>query len=58
MLAALNEGEKLLIKEGPFSGLEAVFESYDGNERVIILLNFLNKQQKLTLPIGSVSKAQ
>ena len=58
MLAALNEGERILIKEGPFAGLEAIFESYDGNERVIILLNFLNKQQKLTLPIGSVSKAQ
>lgn len=58
MVAALNEGERVLINEGPFAGLDAVFQSYDGNERVIIFLNFLNKQQKLTLPLGSIGKAQ
>lgn len=58
LVAALKEGEKILINEGPFAGLDAIFKSYDGNERVIILLDFLNKQQKLTIPIGSVAKAQ
>ena len=56
LIAALSSGEKIVISEGPFAGLEAVFQSYDGNERVVILLNMLNKIQEISLPLTSVSK--
>ena len=48
-LDRFHNGDKVQITHGPFHGLEAVFQKYDGNERVIVLLNILHKQTKLTL---------
>ena len=40
---SLKPGEKVLIKGGPFEGLDAVFEKeLKGQERVCILLNAIN----------------
>ena len=36
--------------------LEALFHTFDGQERVVVLLNLLNKQQKLALPLEQVKK--
>jgi len=39
----LKKGEKVIIKEGPFEGFEAVFEkNLKGTERVTVLLNAIN----------------
>ena len=39
-----------MIKEGPFAGLEAIFErEMMGNERVAILLDLLGRQTRLVL---------
>ena len=53
---ALQQGEKVRITEGPFRDLEAVFESFDGDERVVLLLNLLQRQQRLTVPVSSIHK--
>ena len=45
----LKQGDKVEIQEGPFAGLEAIFHEYDGDKRVIVLLNLLHQQQKLKL---------
>lgn len=48
-LSPLQIGDKVLITEGPFRGLDAIFQNYDGKDRAIILLNVLNKPTKLVL---------
>lgn len=55
-LPALSSGEVVRITEGPFSELEAVFLGMDGDERVVVLLNFLQRKQEVRLPLRSVNK--
>ena len=40
----LRKGEPVCIQDGPFSGLEAIFQSYDGEERAIILISSMQSQ--------------
>ncbi len=50
-------GEPVIIREGPFSGLEAVFEQkMKGGERVAVLLNILGRQTRLVLPDEMVGR--
>ena len=44
-------GQEVLVKSGPFKDFNAVFESYDKNESVFILLNFLRFKQSIKLNI-------
>lgn len=53
----LNPGDEVLIDDGPFKGLKAIFECSRGEERVILLLNLLHKQQRLEMPISAVRPA-
>ena len=52
-----QEGERLLITEGPFAGIEAIFEMDDGESRAMVLIELLSKPTRLKLPIASLSKA-
>lgn len=36
--------QPVLIKEGPFKGIEAVYLSVDGNQRAMVLLTILNRR--------------
>lgn len=56
-VTVFNPGDKLHITDGPFANLDAVFHQFDGQERVIVLLKLLNKQQKLALEMRQVEKA-
>lgn len=47
-------GDKLSVTQGPFRHLQAVFERFDGLERAVILLDILQQQQRITLPLSSV----
>jgi transcriptional antiterminator RfaH len=51
-----QKGEHLLITEGPFTGLEAIFEMDDGESRAMVLIELLSKPTRLKLPIVSLSK--
>ena len=42
-------GDKVRIKSGPFSGLEAIYLEPDGETRSILLLDMLQKQVPHTL---------
>jgi len=50
-------GEPITIKEGPLSGLEAVFESeMKGNQRVAVLLEFLGRQTRVVLSSDMIGR--
>lgn len=48
--ALFKPGQSVMIEEGCFRELEAIVKCTQDDERVVLLLNFLNKQQKITLP--------
>jgi transcriptional antiterminator RfaH len=52
----LNIGERVVITEGSFSGIEAMFVAREGDERVMLLLNILQSEQTLSFPIEIVRK--
>ncbi len=50
-------GDVVRINEGPFSGLEAVFEEkLKGSERVAVLLEILGRQTRIVLPTETIAK--
>ena len=49
-------GERLAVLDGPFAGLEAVFQITDGEKRVIVLIEMLSRQVKVAVAPGSVRK--
>jgi transcriptional antiterminator RfaH len=50
-------GDPVKINEGPFSGLEAIFEKkMKGSERVAVLLEILGRQTRLVLPSETIEK--
>lgn len=53
----LKAGDKVYITRGPFKDLEAVFNARKGEDRVIILLNLLQKQQRLSIPCQDLKRS-
>lgn len=47
-----KSGCRVTVTDGPFRDLEAIFEKVDGEERAIILLNMLQRQQSVSVPVG------
>jgi transcriptional antiterminator RfaH len=52
----LKPGDHVRITEGAFSQLEAIFLANDGEERVVLLLNILQSEQRVSFPLSSVRK--
>src|SRR6266853_1017429 len=52
----LKSGERVVITEGSFSGIEAIFVTGVGEERVMLLVNILQSEQPLSFPMESVRK--
>jgi transcriptional antiterminator RfaH len=56
-LVSVKPGDPVKINEGPFSGLEAIFEKkMKGSERVAVLLDILGRQTRLVLPSETIEK--
>lgn len=55
---ALKPGEHLQIISGPLSPLEGVFLAAQGTERVMILLQFLNREQSVCVPLNILERQQ
>jgi len=47
-----------LIKAGNFCDIQAIFLSHDGEQRAVILLSLLQREQKISLPLSSLSALQ
>lgn len=53
---ALEAGDSVRITEGGFAELDAIFVAMDGEQRVILLLNMLNRQHQISMPLVSIVK--
>jgi transcriptional antiterminator RfaH len=54
----LRAGQRVRITEGVFSQLEAIFIARDGDERALLLLSILQKEQTLSFPLSSVRRLE
>lgn len=50
-------GEQVVVTQGPFTGVEALYQMADGQERVVVLLTILSKQVRMTVPPTSIRKS-
>ncbi|MCD1648032.1 transcription/translation regulatory transformer protein RfaH [Marinobacter adhaerens] len=50
----IKPGQSVHLSEGPFEGINAIFQAYDGEERAIVLINFMQKQQSISVPVSSL----
>ncbi|MBL3824575.1 MULTISPECIES: transcription/translation regulatory transformer protein RfaH [unclassified Marinobacter] len=50
----IKPGQAVQLHEGPFEGINAIFQSYDGEARAIVLINFMQKQQKVKVPVSAI----
>ena len=53
-LSNFQAGDKVQIIEGAFTGCEAIFNCYNADERLILLMNIIGKQHEFVLPAKSV----
>ena len=53
-----QEGEHVRIKDGSFCDIEAIFLAADSEERAVILLNLLQREQKVSLPLSSLARME
>ena len=51
-----TKGEVLKVTDGPFKDLEVIYQLKDGNQRAIVLIEILNKTQKISLGLNSLKK--
>lgn len=49
-------GEQVVVTDGPFTGMEAIYQMTDGESRVMVMLNILSKQVKMSVPPSSIRK--
>jgi len=56
-LSQYQPGDIVRIKEGPFKGLEAVYQLDDGEMRAMVLIELLQKPTRLQVDISNIQKA-
>jgi transcriptional antiterminator RfaH len=49
-------GEQVIVTDGPFMGIEAIFQMADGEGRVMVLLNILSKDVPMVVAPTSIRK--
>lgn len=52
----IKPGQAVQLSEGPFEGINAIFQAYDGEARAIVLINFMQKQQRVKVPVSAIRK--
>ncbi|MBZ0333197.1 transcription/translation regulatory transformer protein RfaH [Marinobacter sp. AL4B] len=50
----IKAGQAIELDDGPFKGLGAIFQAYDGEERAIVLISFMQKQQRVSVPVSAI----
>ncbi|EHJ06108.1 transcription/translation regulatory transformer protein RfaH [Marinobacter manganoxydans] len=50
----IKPGQAVHLSEGPFEGIHAIFQAYDGEARAIVLINFMQKQQRVKVPVSAL----
>jgi transcriptional antiterminator RfaH len=52
-----NAGDNVRILDSGLSEIDAVFMAMEGEERVILLINMLNRQQQISVPLANIVSA-
>jgi transcriptional antiterminator RfaH len=55
--AYFSAGETVEITEGPFAGLDGLYQIPDGETRALVLIEMMHQPQKLSFSIASLRKA-
>lgn len=55
-LRQFEAGQAVVVTQGPFAGLDAVYKMTDGEGRATVLLTILSKQVPLTISPSSIRK--
>jgi len=55
---ALSPGDRVQVRVGECADMEAIFVSMDGEQRVMLLLNVLNRQQQIQVRLQNVQPIQ
>ncbi len=53
-VGGIKPGQPVELSDGPFQGIDAIFKAYDGEERAIVLIQFMQKQQAISVSVGAV----
>jgi transcriptional antiterminator RfaH len=56
-LAQYKPGDIVKIKDGPFKGIEAVYQMDDGEMRALVLIELLQKPTRMQIDIANLQKA-
>jgi len=52
----LTAGEAIRVTEGPFQGLEGIYQQADAGQRVLVLMHLFSRPQTISLPVSNVKK--
>ena len=50
-------GDRVQLLDGPFAGVEGVYQQPDGERRVMVLIELLSRPVVLPVPVGSLRRA-
>jgi len=56
-VSPFKSGERIMVRDGQFSGIEGVFVCRNGDERAMVLLEMLQRQVKARLPLAVLKAA-
>lgn len=54
--AMFHSGDPVIITDGPFAGIEAIYQTADADRRAFILLEILNKPVSMHIDAGRLRK--
>lgn len=56
-VGGIKPGQPVELSDGPFQGIDAIFRAYDGEERAIVLIQFMQKQQAISVPVAAIRRS-
>jgi len=56
-VSPFKSGERVVVRDGQFSGIEGIFVCRSGEERAMVLLEMLQRQVKARLPLAVLKTA-
>lgn len=57
LIGRFQPGDRIVVSEGPFVGFEGVYMEADGERRAMILIEFLNKSQRIRVDASILTSA-
>ena len=55
VISTFSPGDKVTILDQGFAGIESIFMTMEGEERVILLINLMSRQQQISLPLARIA---